>query len=253
LYIAMATYRINGLELYQNLGIILDEDKTTADSFEALPDIEDVFTKDWGDGVIEYDLKAPVVAKPRVLNIKGTMISDSIGEYQSRRTALKTLLNKPFVTVEQVETGYSYKARRKPGSTQWHRITNLDGKVAVAIQFQLDEVKQDTSAVVFPAYTIYYGPSSSVPVTEADILALTPGAFANEIILNTGTNNRIFSLVTDKTITSITDLDAGSFSNLTVAYTLRGTITISGITYKIYSLENALPYTSNHRHKFIIA
>jgi hypothetical protein len=139
----MATYKINGYNLELAFGIHPDQDKSTADSFESLPDVVPGFSRDWGDGVIEYDLAAPIVLKPRVFYIKGTLVANSLDEYQATRMAITTVLYENYVTLEQVESNSKFNAKLRPGGMLWHRLTTLNGKIAVAVQFQFDEVKQN--------------------------------------------------------------------------------------------------------------
>lgn len=103
-------------------------------------------------------------------------------------------------------------------------------------------------------FSLYYGPSAAIPVTGSDILALNQTIFAPSLTLNTGTTNSVFSIViqTSKTISAVTDLDAGGFSDIKSLYTVQGTVTISEVVYNIYTMVNALPYSTNHRHQFTL-
>jgi hypothetical protein len=138
----MASYKINGYNLGLAFGMIPDQDKTTADSFESMPDVLPGYSYDWGDGIIEYDLTSPVIYKPRVFTIKGTLVADSLENYTATKMAISSVLYENYVTLEQVETELKYNARLRPGGMSWHRLTNLDSKIVVAVQFQFDEVKQ---------------------------------------------------------------------------------------------------------------
>ncbi len=140
----MAEYRINGYGLYLGAGIIPDSDRTTANSFEKPADMADVFSHEWDDGFIEYDLSAPVKYKPRLFIIKGRLIADSIESYKLGRDTLNFLLFQNYVTLEQVDLGIKANARLKNGANTWSRRTNLtDSKIIVDVEFQFDEVLQE--------------------------------------------------------------------------------------------------------------
>lgn len=140
----MASYKINGYSLETAFGIHPDGDKTMADSFESFADPVPGYSFDWGNGVIEYDLASPVHIKPKVLTIKGTLVTESIDDYQLTKMALSSVLYQNYVTLEEIELGLKYNARFKPDGNTWHRLTNLNSnKILVAIQFQFDEVKQN--------------------------------------------------------------------------------------------------------------
>jgi hypothetical protein len=139
----MATYKINGYNLELAFGIYPDQDRSTADSFESLPDVVPRFSRDWGDGVIEYDLTPPVAYMPRVLVIKGTLVANSLDEYQATRMAITTVLYESYVTLEHVEMNLKFNGTLRPRGMSWHRLSDLNGKIGVAVQFQFDEVKQN--------------------------------------------------------------------------------------------------------------
>lgn len=137
-------YRINGYDLFLAFGILPDADRTTADSFEnPIRDMAEVFSYTWPDGVVEYDLQAPVKFKPRVFTIKGTLIVDNQADYEATKDALSSVIHAPYVTLEMVSTGIKVNARIRNGGSQWNRITHLEGKIAVKIQMQFDEVMQE--------------------------------------------------------------------------------------------------------------
>ena len=76
----------------------------------------------------------------------------------------------------------------------------------------------------------------------------------NPIILNTGTIERIFTVAMPSTlaIDEVSDLDA-QFGDITNSYIL-ATINVedaagTSSTYNVYTMTNAIPYSSNHRHE----
>ncbi len=139
----MADYKVNGYDLVSAFGIIPDADYTTADSFEKPADPAEVFSHTWEDGVVEYDLQAPVQLKPRLFTIKGTLLAATLSDYAAIKLALNSILYENYVTLEMVDLGIKANAKLKGGAS-WHRITNLSSaKIAVQVQFQFDEVLQD--------------------------------------------------------------------------------------------------------------
>jgi hypothetical protein len=138
----MASYKINGYDLLLAFGIIPDQDKTTASSFEGPADPVPLFSRDWGNGIIEYNL-VPRDTQPKVFTIKGTLIADSIEDYKATKMAIESVIYQDYVTIEEVELGDKYNALLKQ-DIEWKRITNLTAdKICVSVQFQFDEVKQD--------------------------------------------------------------------------------------------------------------
>jgi hypothetical protein len=105
--------------------------------------------------------------------------------------------------------------------------------------------------------TIFYGPTSSTPVTSSDVRALSNKVFtdsANPFNLNTGNVYRHFvaAFPASMSIVEVLDLDALN-ANITANYLLTnidiedggGTLT----SYKVYTMTNAIPYTDDHRHR----
>ena len=150
-----------------------DQDKTSADSFEATPDPQPVFSHDWGNGVIEYDLASPVFVKPKIYTIKGTLFADSIIEYQQKKDAIVAVLYENYVTLEQVEMGIICNAKLRTGGLSWHRLSNItDPKIIVAVQFQFDEVLQD----------VPYKSGGSGPVVNEGTITVSYGDLALSVV-----------------------------------------------------------------------
>jgi len=107
---------------------------------------------------------------------------------------------------------------------------------------------------------IFFGSGASSPTTSSIVRALGNYIFAstvgvNDFDINTGTTNKkyIFCMPFAKTLDNVIDLDAGNL-DITDLYILQGLGTINdaaGTSYpvKIYMMETAVPYSSNHRHK----
>jgi hypothetical protein len=110
-------------------------------------------------------------------------------------------------------------------------------------------------------YMIYYGPSASAPTNSTSVRALPSRGFingssplSNPFNLNTGTDHSIFTvaLPNSSTITQVLDLDALN-ANITANY-INSVITVNDYggnssNYNVYTLTNAVPYSSSHRHQ----
>jgi hypothetical protein len=139
----IAIYKINGYVLNLVLGILPSVDKTTADSFEKPAGIVQAESYQWAEGILEIDVDAPVILKPRVFIIKGCMIVDNVDDYGATKMALKSLIYQPYVTLEAVHLGEKANARIQPDGISWHRLTNLsNNKIAVNIELRFDELLQ---------------------------------------------------------------------------------------------------------------
>jgi len=245
-------YKINGYDWFSDLGVLTDADRTTADSFEKPAGILEAEKYQWADGILEVDLLSPVLLKPRTFVVKGTMVFDSLIEYEAGKAYLNTFLYQNYVTLEAVHLDVKANARIQPDGVSWHRLTPLDApNILVAVTFEFDEIQQDMpfknegSEGIF----YYYGNTANVPSTPTQIKALSNQMLISTepvvIGLTTGTVNRIFcvaipvgkGLITAYDLTSEEDIK----SNFSTAY-----ITIDGHNYKLLTMQNALPYSVNH-------
>jgi len=248
----MAGYKINGVDLYTSIGFVADSNRSSSDSFERPNEIKPIFTHDYGDdNGVDIDLVSPRFKQARVLRLEGYIYATSEADYKAKKSAKDALFATALLTIEADEVGVTVNATFK-GTPTWNRLTKVKGETQIVtkVAFEFDEVM----SIATPSYNLFYGPSSAIPVTEADVLALTQVTYVSEVTLNTGTTNRFFSLVlqSDKSIISVTDLDGGAFGNITSQYVLRGTVVVSGHTYNIYSMEVAVPYSTAHHHKIVL-
>jgi hypothetical protein len=134
------------------------------------------------------------------------------------------------------------------------------GTTSVGYRVQVVDAYQtttsSTSTITF-LYMIYYGPSSSAPGNSAAVRSLGSRIFtdgSNPYNLITGNTHKIFTsaMPATLTITEVLDLDALN-SNITANYTL-STFNVndaagSAVSYNVYTLTNAIAYTSSHRHQ----
>ena len=135
-------YKINGYNLLLLLGFTAHEDRTTADGFEKPAGTMEAEKYQWAEGILEYDLLSPVLLKPRVFTLKGKMAFENQSSYLATKIVLTGCLYQPYVTLEAVEVGVKANARLQPDGITWHRMTNLDGKIVVDVQFTFDEILQ---------------------------------------------------------------------------------------------------------------
>lgn len=105
--------------------------------------------------------------------------------------------------------------------------------------------------------TIWYGPSANAPSDSNAVRSLTSKVFtdaANPFNLETGSTHRNFSVAIPAalSITEILDLDALN-ANITNSYVMTTFDVENGggvpTSYDVYTMTNAIAYTSNHRHR----
>lgn len=118
------------------------------------------------------------------------------------------------------------------------------------------QVYSSTSTVNF-LNLIFYGPTSAVPTTSSSVRSLSSRIFtdgSNPFNLNTSTTEKIFSaaMPSSKSITEVLDLDALN-ANITANY-VSSIVSVENYTgdssnYSVYTMSNAIPYSSNHRHQ----
>lgn len=112
------------------------------------------------------------------------------------------------------------------------------------------------------AYYQFYGSSASIPVNSAQVRGLDSSRFntsSNTFILNTGSVevNFILCVPASKTISQVIDLDALN-ANITSQYILTNTFDVldaggNNVSYKVYAMTQAVPYSSNHRHQITLS
>lgn len=122
-----------------------------------------------------------------------------------------------------------------------------------------DEYQTTTSAPITVHFydVIFYGPVGSAPATSSEVRSLGGRVFidsANPFILQTGNTHRIFSVALPSTLSlsNVTDLDALN-ANITATYVLSNININNGgdisTNYKLYTMTNAIAYTTDHRHQ----
>jgi len=131
-------------------------------------------------------------------------------------------------------------------------------KVIDAYQTYLSSFSTGGNSTITFLYLIFYGPSSAAPTTSANVRALGTRSFtsalSNPFNLLTGTTYNIFTVAMPATIaiTSVVDLDALN-ADITTSYIL-STFNVqdaygTNVSYKVYTMTNATPYGTSHRHQ----
>lgn len=248
----IATHKINGQDIYAQFGWLVTKGVET---FLAPNVPKDRFSKDWGDeNGIEYDLTGQVYLKPRVFNLSGYILADTVEELLFKFQQLTNTLNSSgFLTIyiKSINSTFTAICKSYPTWETATKISNSANKIGFRISVDFDEVTN----VELPTYDLFYGSSASIPLTEEAINALASTEYVSNLVLHTGATNRTFSVViqNEKNILSVEDLDGGLFKDLTSQYINRGTVVIGGYTYKIMSMQIGFPYSTNHRHQIILS
>ena len=104
-----------------------------------------------------------------------------------------------------------------------------------------------------PEFLSYYGSMMTRPTTGSQIATLT-STEDSTFTLNTGSTNlyHIVAIPDAKTLVSVIDQDPFPIP-LNNNYELSSINTIDGAPYKVYILQIALPYSSNHRHNITLS
>jgi len=115
----------------------------------------------------------------------------------------------------------------------------------------------ESSSITF-LKVIFFGPVAVQPTDSDGVRALPSKIFTNgdnPFILSTGTVRRIFTVAMPAplAIDEVNDLDAIGGTEITNSYLLT-TLNVEDAgetlsSYNIYTLTNAIPYSSNHRHE----
>lgn len=245
-------YKINGYDWFSDLNVLMDNDRTTADSFEKPAGVFEAEKYQWGDGILEVDLLSPVLVKPRLFVIKGTMVFDTLLDYEAGKAKLNGFIRQNYVTLEAIHLGVKANARIQPDGIEWERLTALDAPhVLVSVTFKFDEIQQampfknEGSEGLF----YYFGSAISVPTDSVSVKALPERVLgvvgSLDIVLNTGVVNRVFSVVLPVGKTIISAFDATSEEDIRSNFA-QSNIQVDAVAYRIFTMQNALSYSTNH-------
>lgn len=154
-------------------------------------------------------------------------------------------------TTSITSTGHNDSSLKAAASLSY-RIKIID-----AYQSYLSSQVYSSSSTVDFFDFIFYGPTSSTPANSADVRSLSSKIFtdgSNPFNLNTSTTQKIFSVAmpSSLSVSEVIDLDALS-ANITANY-IQSSVSVANYTgdtsaYNVYTMTNAIPYTSNHRHQ----
>lgn len=136
-----------------------------------------------------------------------------------------------------------------PGDLNGYSFTFAYGKQTRYLQLSRTVLPE----VINEHTKIYYGYAASVPVTAVDVKALpfSKADTAMEIVLPTGLNRiAVICLPPGKLIDSVKDLQSNE--TLTLSYKLIRTVEVDGVELQVIVLRNAVAYTYNHEHFFIL-
>ena len=101
----------------------------------------------------------------------------------------------------------------------------------------------------------YAGPISTIPTTGAQVRTALLGTSvlntANSFTFTTGTVERIFAIAIPSTKNLVNVTNAGTNENLTSGFVLTGITTVpdaggTNRSYKVYVMENAVPFSNNY-------
>lgn len=152
--------------------------------------------------------------------------------------------NPPSVTIPAT---LHYEPLLLGNSSIYYRITVTDSYTTT---------NSSTSTINF-LRTIFYGPTTSEPTDSTAVRSLGGKVFvdhSNPFNLETGSTERFFTVAIPATlsVTEVLDLDALN-ANITANYVLSTFDVEDGggtsVSYRVYTMTNAIPYTSNHRHR----
>jgi hypothetical protein len=139
---------------------------------------------------------------------------------------------------------------------------DLTLKNSSSIQYRatvVDSYQSTTSSVSTVNFlrTLFYGPAVTAPSSSVEVRSLPDIKFvdsSNPFNLETGNTERNFVVAIPSTlsVTEVIDLDALN-ANITANYVL-STFNVDDaggtpVSYRVYTMTNAIPYTSNHRHR----
>lgn len=114
---------------------------------------------------------------------------------------------------------------------------------------------------VSSGYKVFYGDSVAAPANSANVRALANNRFTNAgntFTLNTGAVNKIFTVAMPATNNLVSVFDAtASNADITSQYVMT-TFTVNDfagnpVSYKIYTMSQAIPYSTSHAHTITIS
>lgn len=116
----------------------------------------------------------------------------------------------------------------------------------------------ETQFTITPYYKYFYdNVADSWTASSATIRELTNSAASSTKTLKTGATNRTFvvAIPSNKSITKVID-ETALQADITSNYVLQGTTIVTNgntnMEYKVYKMQQAVPYSESHNHKITI-
>lgn len=250
----MAGYKFSGIDIESACGFYVGSDRASSNSIEKPASVKTPYTHNWGDeNGTEIDISAPIRTEARKFVISGTLLANSESEYRSRKQALTAALYVPYIFIYQPEINETVVGKFT-GFSSWERLTQVKGanQIVTKITMEFDEVTD----VALPVYDVFFGPSSAVPITEADVVLLNQAEYAlSGVVINTGTDQRIINIVkrATLTLTSVVDDEDSEVGELKDLFELQSTLDLDGESYDVLSMINTAPFLTNRKFRFFLA
>lgn len=244
---------IDGYDFLTQLGIAVSKG---ADSFKQPHSVKEGFSYDWpGQDGIEFDLEAPIIKQARTFSITGWLLASSEPEFNTKYNQLYTILYQPGYRVIHVNEYNIKVACRLRSFPSWERPKGIRVKNSTDIGIEIALEFIEVMGVVIPEPTsdIWLGSFSRLLVTAEDITEnLNSVAWTTTPELPTGTVNRFFHLVVPEGVSVLSVTNVGAlFPDITGLYLEQSaTIEVAGEDKDIYTMELALPYSTNRTHLF---
>lgn len=141
-------------------------------------------------------------------------------------------------------------------ATAYNTANSIGYRIRVTDSYQTNTY--DANVVTF-LNVIFHGPTSAIPTNSSNVRALPSKLFtngSNPFNLVTGTTEKIFTIAMPATLSldEVNDLEALNIE-ITNSYQLT-TFNVNdaggtAVSYNVYTLSNAIPYSISHRHEAI--
>lgn len=153
-----------------------------------------------------------------------------------------------------VPSGSAFQSGTKTGNT-----IGSDGVYTKFAQASDDIINGTASLAITFVFRLFFGATENVVVTSDDVRNLTGSQLQNnkQFTINSGIEdtNMTFAIPSIMSVLNVNDQDALNI-DLTSNYvmTVMDVADLGGIlrSYKVYRYNQAIPYTTNHRHNVIV-
>jgi len=236
--------KINGLDVFSAYGVVI---QSGLKNMERPAELKDAIEYDWEDeNGKEYYINPNLKDTDVVLNC--VFVAGTMSGLISKKNAFEMMLNQPaFKYIQSLITGSLFRFKyNKISNFEWLGDAESGG---AKFNLEITLIRGDYDMPL--AGSIYYGPLSEVPTGASDITVLpTIANTVTPINLNTGLN-RIFvvALPPGKVINEV--YDTTSEEDITSEYFFE-TFMVGGLLFKVYVMQNLIPYSINHIHQITI-